>query len=40
MACSPASVDAVLACFREGGFADAAVVGRMLDGAPGLDVGA
>ncbi|MEP6504959.1 MAG: selenide, water dikinase SelD [Betaproteobacteria bacterium] len=38
VACSPASVDAVLACFRDGGFADVAIVGRMRDGTPGLDV--
>jgi len=38
VSCSPDSVDAVLACFAEGGFGDAAVIGRMAAGAPGLDV--
>jgi len=38
VACSPDAVDAVLACFRAGGFDDAAVVGRMSDGVPGLQV--
>jgi selenide,water dikinase len=33
VACAPDAVDAVLACFREGGFDDVAVVGRMLAGA-------
>ena len=39
VSCSPAALDEVLACFRDGGFHDAAVIGRMLDGAPGLQVG-
>ena len=38
VACSDDSVDQVLACFRDGGFADAAVIGRMTDGEAGLDV--
>ena len=38
VSCSPDSVDAVLACFRDGGFDDAAVIGRMDAGPPGLDV--
>jgi len=38
VACAPDSVDEVLACFREGGFADAAVIGRMTAGDAGLDV--
>jgi selenide,water dikinase len=38
VACRPESVDAVLACFRDGGFADAAVIGRMVEGAAGLQV--
>ena len=38
VACSPDSVDQVLACFRSGGFDDAAVIGRMADGEAGLDV--
>jgi selenide,water dikinase len=40
VSCSPDAVDAVLACFREGGFDDAAVVGRMLAGPAGLQVDA
>ena len=40
VSCAPDAVDAVLACFRDGGFADAAVVGRMAAGAPGLVVSA
>ncbi len=40
VSCSPDSVDDVLACFRDGGFGDAAVVGRMSPGTPGLDVNA
>ena len=40
VSCSPDSVDQVLACFRDGGFGDAAVVGRMGPGTPGLDVNA
>ena len=40
VACSADSVDQVLACFRDGGFADAAVIGRMTDGEAGLDVAA
>ena len=38
VACSPEALDAVLACFRTGGFDAAAVVGRMSDGEPGLRV--
>ncbi len=38
VACAPESVDEVLACFRDGGFEDVAVIGRMSDGAPGLQV--
>ena len=40
VACSPQSVDEVLACFRAGGFGDVAVVGRMTEGVPGLQVDA
>ena len=40
VACAPDSVDAVLACFRDGGFEDVAVIGRMSDGATGLQVDA
>ena len=40
VACSPDTVDAVMACFRDGGFAHAAVVGRMTDGPVGLQVDA
>ena len=36
VACSPDSVEDVLACFRAGGFGEAAVVGRMTEGVPGL----
>jgi len=38
VSCSPDSVDQVLACFREDGFGEAAVVGRMGEGGAGLDV--
>ena len=38
VSCRPDSVEEVLACFRDGGFADAAVIGRMSDGAVGLEV--
>ena len=38
VSCAADSVDAVLACFRDGGFAEASVIGRMSDGAPGLEV--
>jgi selenide, water dikinase len=40
VSCSPDAVHDVLAAFRDGGFADAAVIGRMVDGAPGLQVDA
>jgi len=40
VSCSPDAVDAVLACFRAGGFDDVAVVGRMVAGAVGLQVDA
>jgi selenide,water dikinase len=36
--CAPRAVDAVLRTFRDQGFADAAVVGRMERGTPGLTV--
>ncbi len=38
VACRPDAVDAVLACLRAGGCDDAAVVGRMEDGPPGLRI--
>ncbi|RNF29426.1 segregation protein A [Massilia aurea] len=38
VACDPASVDEVLALFAREGFADAAVVGRIEDGAAGVSV--
>jgi len=38
VACDPASVDDVLALFAREGFADAAVVGRIEAGAPGVTV--
>ena len=40
VSCSPDALDEVLACFRDGGFDDVAVIGRMLDGVPGLQVDA
>jgi selenide,water dikinase len=40
VACSPDSVDAVLACFRADGFDQVAVVGQMQDGPAGLTVDA
>ena len=40
VSCSPDAVDEVLACFRDGGFDAAAVIGRMVDGTPGLQVDA
>ena len=40
VACSPDAVDSVLACFRDGGFDDVAVVGRMVSGPVGLQVDA
>jgi len=40
VACRPESVDAVLACFLDGGFAEAAVIGRMDEGPTGLVVDA
>jgi len=40
VSCSPDAVDAVLACFRDGGFDDVAVVGRMSSDATGLQVDA
>ncbi|MFL6699632.1 MAG: selenide, water dikinase SelD [Vitreoscilla sp.] len=38
VSCSPQALDEVLACLREGGFGEAAVIGRMVDGPPGLQV--
>ena len=40
VSCRPDTVDAVLACFRDGGFPEAAVVGRMVDGSPELAIAA
>ena len=40
VSCRPDTVDAVLACFRDGGFPEAAVVGRMVAGSPGLSIAA
>jgi len=40
VSCRPDTVDAVLACFRDGGFPEAAVVGRMVAGSPGLAIAA
>jgi selenide,water dikinase len=38
VACAPEAVDDVLAIFRGEGFARAAVIGDVIDGAPGIDV--
>lgn len=38
VSCAPESVDQVLALFREEGFAEAAVIGEMQAGAPGIEV--
>ncbi len=38
VACAPDSVDAVLALFRAEGFAQAAVIGEMTEGTPGIAV--
>ena len=38
VSCAPDAVDAVLAIFREEGFADAAVIGEMRQGVAGIDV--
>jgi selenide,water dikinase len=40
VSCRPDAVGDVLACFRADGFDDAAAVGRMVAGTPGLSVGA
>ncbi|GGI54666.1 selenide, water dikinase SelD [Oxalicibacterium solurbis] len=38
VSCAPDAVDAVLAAFRDEGFADAAVIGEMRQGTAGIDV--
>lgn len=38
VSCDPGSVETVLALFREEGFGDAAVIGEMTSGAPGVTV--
>ncbi|MGN6388430.1 MAG: selenide, water dikinase SelD [Burkholderiaceae bacterium] len=38
VSCDPAAVDEVLALFRREGFGEAAVIGEMTGGAPGVDV--
>ena len=38
VSCAPQAVDAVLACFRDAGFGQAAVVGRLSEGAAGVSV--
>lgn len=38
VACAPSAVDAVLATFHSQGFGEAAVIGAMADGEPGLSV--
>ncbi len=40
VSCDPASVDEVLALFAREGFGDAAVIGRMVAGAPRVEVAA
>ena len=40
VACDPASVDEVLALFRQQGFADAAMIGEMVEGAASITVSA
>lgn len=40
LACDPAAVDQVLALFRQQGFADAAVIGEMVEGAASIQVAA
>jgi len=38
VSCAPEAADAVLACFHDAGFGQAAVVGRLSEGAPGVSV--
>jgi len=38
VSCAPEAADAVLACFHDAGFVQAAVVGRLGEGAPGVSV--
>ncbi len=38
VSCAPEAVEAVLAIFREGGFAEAAVIGEMVEGPARIDV--
>jgi selenide,water dikinase len=38
VACAPEAVEQVLEVFRRNGFADAAVVGEMTEGVPGVAV--
>ena len=38
LSCAPGAVDAVLGCLQGAGFDHAAVVGRLLEGAPGVSV--
>ena len=38
VSCAPEAVNAVLACFHDAGFGQAAVVGRLGEGAPGVSV--
>ncbi len=38
LSCAPEAVDAVLACFHDAGLVQAAVVGRLAEGAPGVSV--
>jgi selenide,water dikinase len=38
VSCAPDAVEQVLALFKEEGFADAAVIGEMHTGTPGVEV--
>jgi selenide,water dikinase len=38
VSCAPGSVDEVLAAFRQAGFGQAAVMGELASGVPGLNV--
>ncbi len=40
VSCAPERVEDVLRCFREGGFAQAAIIGRMVPGEPRIQVSA
>jgi selenide,water dikinase len=38
VSCAPSAVDEVLALFARDGFADAAVIGELVSGQPGVEV--